>query len=94
MEQEMTLNTGKADFAAGSDWLPTAEDAASDLPFIIRPSWHVMVAQLAGTAPDPIRISDFGRGSRVISCALSGGQEERDLDDDDEAEEGVRLPMH
>lgn len=55
-----------------------------EAPLITRPSWHIMVAQLAGSEPAPIRVSDFGRGGRVVLRALSGLSEERDLDLDDE----------
>ncbi len=55
-----------------------------EAPLVTRPSWHIMVAQLAGFEPVPIRVSDFGRGGRVVMRALSGLSEERDLDFDDD----------
>jgi hypothetical protein len=83
MEREM-LNAEETAVAAGTDWISPGEDDDFDGPIVIRPSWHVMVAQLAGAKPEPIRVSDFGRGSRVISRALSGDHEELDLDDEDD----------
>jgi hypothetical protein len=64
-----------------------------EAPLITRPSWHLMVAQLAGFEPAPIRVSDFGRGGRVVLRALSGLSEERDIDMDDDLPDEP-LPAH
>jgi hypothetical protein len=98
MERESLVN---AEEAAAADWaapMETFDDAVDeavedDSPFVIRPSWNVMVAQLAGARPEPIRVSDFGRGSRVIARALSGDHEEHDLDFEDD-EDPPRRAMH
>ena len=92
MEREM-LNAEETAVAAGTDWISPGEDDDFDRPIVIRPSWNVMVAQLAGARPEPIKVSDFGRGSRVISRALSGDHEEHDLDFDADEDEGPRA-MH
>ena len=89
LERELTLSAEDAAVAAGTDWLSPCElEAAArpqaDEPTLVRPSWSVMVAQLAGSRPEPIRVSDFGRGSRVICRALSGDHEEQDFDEDEE----------
>jgi hypothetical protein len=87
MEQDVTLS----EQSSAGVWADDEE--APDMPFIIRPSWNVMVTQLAGGTPEPIRVSDFGKGSRVISRALSGDHDERDMDDDEE-EEAPRRSWH
>jgi hypothetical protein len=81
MEPDVTLSEDNPALLGGTEW---SEDDAPDMPFIIRPSWNVMVTQLAGGTPEPIRVSDYGRGSRVISRALSGDHDERDMDDEDD----------
>ena len=85
MEPDVTLSDDNPAMLAGTEWNEAADDdGASDMPFIIRPSWNIMVAQLAGGTPEPIRVSDYGRGSRVISRALSGDHDERDMDDEED----------
>jgi hypothetical protein len=72
----VSADTHFTDFTDGPGW---SEDGAA---FGIRPSWNAMLAQLAGGDPRPVRVSDFGRGSRVVSRTLAGEQEERELDDE------------
>jgi hypothetical protein len=84
-----------AEMTAGMSVDELDEEMEDSGPFVIRPSWNIMLAQLAGEPPASIRVSDFGRGSRVISRALSGDQEERDLDLDEEDDDAwSRPPMH
>ncbi|OFZ72195.1 MAG: hypothetical protein A2W04_06590 [Betaproteobacteria bacterium RBG_16_64_9] len=87
MESELSIG-GETSCVAASEW---SEDEAA---FVIRPSWNVMVAQLAGEAPRPVRVSDFGHGNRVISRTLAGEQEERDVDIEDDTEVSPRGPTH
>jgi hypothetical protein len=87
METEPSAS-GASPFTASPEW---SEDEAA---IVIRPSWQVMLAQLAGEAPEPVRVSDFGRGSRIISRSLAGEQEEHDLESEDEAEASPRGPAH
>ena len=87
MESELSIG-GETSCVAASEW---SEDEAA---FVIRPSWNVMVAQLAGEAPRPIHVSDFGRGNRVISRTLAGEQDEYDLDGEDDMEVSPRGPTH
>jgi hypothetical protein len=84
---ESGLFSGDETPCVPADW---SED---DAPPVIRSSWNVMVVQLAGTAPEPIRVSDFGRAGRVVTRLLSGGSEEYDLDEED-AEVSPREPTH
>ena len=87
MESELSIG-GETSCVAASEW---SEDEAA---FVIRPSWNVMVAQLAGEAPRPVRVSDFGHGNRVISRTLAGEQDEYDLDGEDDMEVSPRGPTH